>query len=129
MIASPITTLWEGWAVGVAGAGFGGGSYNHAWTGGPLTILSQHIAGIAPDAPGWAAIRIAPHPATLGRFTAVAPTPRGPVRVAWTRRGTGGELVVTTPEGVPTTVEPPPGAQGIDPAALRFAGGTRTFAW
>ena len=37
MIESPLTTLWEGWGIG--SEGFGGGTYNHAWSGGPLTIL------------------------------------------------------------------------------------------
>ena len=35
MIESPLTTLWEGWGIG--SEGFGGGTYNHAWSGGPLT--------------------------------------------------------------------------------------------
>ena len=39
MVESDLTTLWEGWGIG--SKGFGGGSYNHAWSGGPLTILSQ----------------------------------------------------------------------------------------
>ena len=40
MVESPLTTLWEGWGIG--NEGFGGGSYNHAWSGGPLdnTICS-----------------------------------------------------------------------------------------
>ena len=34
------TTLWEFWTKG------GWGSYNHAWAGGPLTLLSQYGAGV-----------------------------------------------------------------------------------
>ena len=33
------TTLFEGWGIGQEG--FGGGTINHAWSGGPLTLLSQ----------------------------------------------------------------------------------------
>ena len=43
------TTLWEGWGIGKAG--FGGGSVNHAWSGGTLTLLSQYVAGIRPTKP------------------------------------------------------------------------------
>lgn len=44
MIESPLTTLWEGWGIG--SEGFGGGTYNHAWSGGPLTILSQYMPAL-----------------------------------------------------------------------------------
>ena len=35
------TTLFEGWGIG--SEGFGGGTINHAWSGGPLTLLSQKV--------------------------------------------------------------------------------------
>ena len=63
MIESPLTTLWEGWGIG--SEGFGGGTYNHAWSGGPLTILSQYIAGIETLEPAFRTFRVAPHPAHL----------------------------------------------------------------
>ena len=43
MVAHSHTTLWEDWRIG----GSGGGTINHAWSGGPLTALSQYVAGIA----------------------------------------------------------------------------------
>ncbi|MFP4367340.1 MAG: hypothetical protein ACOCU3_00265 [bacterium] len=46
-----ITTLWEGWGIGRSG--YGGGSANHAWSGGGLTILSQYVAGIYPVEPAY----------------------------------------------------------------------------
>jgi hypothetical protein len=104
-IASPLTTLWEGWGLG--SKGFGGGTYNHAWSGGPLTILSQYIAGIAPGTVGWSSIRIAPQPGGLDHFTAVAPTPHGPVTVAWQEVGGVKTLRVVAPVGIPTTVVMP----------------------
>jgi alpha-L-rhamnosidase len=44
MIESPLTTLWEGWDIG--NATYGGGTYNHGWTGGPLTLMHEYIAGV-----------------------------------------------------------------------------------
>lgn len=136
-IASPLTTLWEGWGIG--NKGYGGGTYNHAWSGGPLTIMSQYIAGIAPAAAGWTAVRIAPQPATLTRFEAVAPTPKGPVTVAWTRAGAGAALRVVVPDGVPTTVVPPAPAGAritvdevpatLTDGAIRLPGGAHRIAW
>lgn len=59
MVESPLTTLWEGWGIGEEG--FGGGTYNHAWSGGPLTILSQYIAGIETVQPAFKSFRVEPH--------------------------------------------------------------------
>lgn len=75
MVDSPLTTLWEGWGIG--GAGFGGGSYNHAWSGGPLTIMSQYIAGIAPLAPAFSEFGVRPDPAHLSHIHAIVPLSGG----------------------------------------------------
>jgi hypothetical protein len=77
---SPLTTLWEGWGIGEKG--FGGGSYNHAWSGGPLTLLSQYAAGVAPTAPGYAAYAVLPQMGSLDRIAAVVTTVRGEITVA-----------------------------------------------
>ena len=41
LIASPNSTLWEDF--------FHLGTRNHAWSGGPATVLLRYFAGIAPD--------------------------------------------------------------------------------
>jgi hypothetical protein len=49
MVAAKYSTLWEGWEyTGARGMKYrsGYGTYNHAWSGGGLIILSQYIAGI-----------------------------------------------------------------------------------
>ncbi len=81
MIDSDLTTLWEGWGLGAEG--FGGGTYNHAWSGGPLTVMSQRIAGLTPAAPGWGKYRLAPQLGSLQNVEAYAPTPSGELRVKW----------------------------------------------
>ena len=63
MIDSHLTTLWEGWGIG--NEGFGGGSYNHAWSGGPLTILSSYIAGITIVEPGFKTFNFSPNMADI----------------------------------------------------------------
>lgn len=65
MIKSPVTTLWEGWQVG--SGTYGGGSYNHGWSGGPLTLMSQYITGLSTDGPGYRNINIFPQTANLKR--------------------------------------------------------------
>lgn len=71
MVESPLTTLWEGWGIG--GEGFGGGSYNHAWSGGPLTIMSQYLAGIASRTPGFGEFTVCPHLGHLNHLSTVVP--------------------------------------------------------
>ncbi len=59
-----ITTLYEGWEIGKEG--YGGGTVNHAWSGGGLTILSQYVCGVSPFEAGWKTIRVKPQ---LGNLT------------------------------------------------------------
>ncbi len=75
-----LTTLWEGWGIG--SEGFGGGSINHAWSGGTLTLLSQYVAGIAPLKPGFEEFRIAPQMGDLTSAIASVETPYGTIRVS-----------------------------------------------
>ena len=90
MITDPQhTTLYEGWQEG----GYGGGSTNHAWSGGMLTDICEQILGIRPIAPGWKEVAIRP---------AVVPPPSGErLRVGDRRSGIlrGGftEAAITIP--------------------------------
>ena len=84
MIDSELTTLWEGWGIGAEG--FGGGTYNHAWSGGPLTLMSQRLAGLTPASPGWETFRLSPKLADLSHVSAYAPTAAGRLSISWTRR-------------------------------------------
>ena len=79
MIDASTSTLWEGWGVGAKG--FGGGSYNHAWSGGPLTLLSQYIAGIDPIEVGYKKVKISPRWGRLKQVSARLDAPQGPIEV------------------------------------------------
>ncbi|MEL6925398.1 MAG: glycoside hydrolase, partial [Bacteroidota bacterium] len=65
MVASELTTLWEGWDIG--SATWGGGTYNHAWSGGGLTLMAEYVAGVRPSEAGYSKIRIAPQLGFLER--------------------------------------------------------------
>jgi hypothetical protein len=96
MVHSSLTTLWEGWGVG--SEGYGGGSYNHGWSGGPLTLLSQYVAGIAPASPGYRTISILPQPGDLQKIHCIAPTVKGTITVDLERTENKRErLFVTIP--------------------------------
>ena len=73
------TTLWEGWGIGQEG--FGGGTTNHAWSGGGLTLLSQYVAGIYPIAPGYERFQVKPQLGYLNNVSAVVPSIKGDIEV------------------------------------------------
>ena len=56
-------------------------SDTHAWSGHPTADLLAIVAGIEPDAPGYASLKIEPHLGALKKLHAVAMTPSGAVTV------------------------------------------------
>jgi hypothetical protein len=96
MVEHPeLATLWEGWGIGREG--FGGGTINHAWSGGPLTLMSQYFAGIAPTTPGFATYRVRPQPGSLTRLSAKVVTVRGDIHLALQDDASGYILSLTSP--------------------------------
>ena len=57
------STLFEGWEIG--SEIYGGGTVNHAWSGGGLIILSQYICGISAEEPAFKVISFSPSPGNL----------------------------------------------------------------
>lgn len=101
MIESPLTTLWEGWGIGKEG--FGGGTYNHAWSGGPLTLMSKYIAGIAPLEAGYKRFAVRPQLGGLSDIEATVDSVAGKITIAIKRSNESMSLTLTVPEG--TTAE------------------------
>ncbi|WP_299212704.1 alpha-L-rhamnosidase C-terminal domain-containing protein [uncultured Aquimarina sp.] len=96
-----ITTLWEGWGIGAEG--FGGGTTNHAWSGGGLTLLSQYAAGIAPTSPGYKTFQIKPQPGFLKNIKATVPSIKGDIKVELKNEETY-SLNVTIPKETKATI-------------------------
>lgn len=91
------TTLFEGWGIGAEG--FGGGTLNHAWSGGPLTMMSQKVCGIYPTSPGFRTFAIEPQLGKLTKASATVDTKFGKIQVKLTRNGNKIEGEVVVPEG------------------------------
>ena len=102
MMSYPYTTLFEGWGIGAEG--FGGGTINHAWSGGPLTILSQKLCGIEPLAPGFKQFRVAPQLGSLNKASAVVPTLYGDIRVDIRQQDHKLGIQVVVPQGTTAVV-------------------------
>lgn len=59
MVEDPqCSTLYEGWGIGENG--YGGGSSNHAWSGGGLTVLAQYVCGVLPIESGYSKFMVKP---------------------------------------------------------------------
>ena len=105
MLKYDYTTLFEGWGIG--SEGFGGGTINHAWSGGPLTILSQKLCGIEPTAPGFRTFEVKPQMGTLKTASAALETHYGMIRVSLNRKSAKSHvasLTIEVPEGTTATV-------------------------
>lgn len=78
MVESKLTTLWEGWDIG--SAIYGGGTYNHGWTGGPLSLMSGYVAGIRSE-DGFTNYTIKPQLGTLKNVSCGTNTAKGFIKV------------------------------------------------
>ena len=78
MVESDITTLWEYWQRQFDEFT---ASYNHSWSGGPLILLSQYVAGVSPEKPGFSTYQVLPQLGPLKNVKAIVPTVKGEIHV------------------------------------------------
>ena len=79
--------------------GFGGGTTNHAWSGGALTILSQYLCGIEPIEPGFDLFQIIPQPGSVKSASAIAQSVKGVIKSSFENSDETFQLTVAIPEG------------------------------
>lgn len=101
------TTLFEGWGIGEEG--FGGGTINHAWSGGPLTLLSQKVCGVEPTSPGFRTFRVAPQMGSLTKVSARINSANGIIETEITKKGKKLTIRLVVPEGTSAEVVFPNG--------------------
>ena len=101
------TTLYEGWQEG----GYGGGSTNHAWSGGMLTDICEQILGIRPTAPGWKEVVIRPTVSPITEAAITIPTVKGTLSFSFKDDGTTYRATVTVPKGMTVRFCTPTGEQ------------------
>ncbi|MBN8728983.1 MAG: family 78 glycoside hydrolase catalytic domain [Acidobacteria bacterium] len=96
MLAKGMTT----WAERADGSANASRSDCHAWSASPNIDLFRIVLGIEPMAPGFAHVRVKPHPGPLARASGSLPHPKGEVAVQWVREGERLRADVQLPEGV-----------------------------
>ena len=87
MIEDECSTLWEKWSKLT-------GTRNHAWSGGPLVIMSKYFAGIRPVKPGYDEFVIKPQMA----ISCVVPSVKGLIKVKAERSGSAFVLDASLPK-------------------------------
>jgi alpha-L-rhamnosidase len=80
-----------------------GGTYNHAWNA-PNTILSKHIAGIAPTKPGWNEYQVLPNMEGFTALKQVIPSVKGEISVELKRTENDCSIKLASPEGTTAIV-------------------------
>jgi alpha-L-rhamnosidase len=93
-IESEITTLWEGWELGTRGW-----TYNHAWSGGPLTLLCQYAAGVAPVKPGFEEFSVLPQMGPLKNISLTVPVPGGKIDLKLNNSSSHFSMNIDVPDG------------------------------
>ena len=103
MIADELhTTLYEGWEEG----GYGGGSTNHAWSGGMLTVIAENICGVRPTVAGWKEFEICPKP-LISECDITIPSVSGKIRSAFKDTEESFTMNVSVPKGTKAVVKVP----------------------
>ncbi len=109
MMAFCYSSLFEGWDIG--SDGFGGGTINHAWSGGPLTLLSQKVCGIQPTSPGFKTFSVTPQLGTLTEVQATVTTHYGDIEVHIQKQKSRLQMKITVPDGTEAIIQFPDGKQ------------------
>ncbi|MCR5791769.1 MAG: discoidin domain-containing protein [Lachnospiraceae bacterium] len=92
MIEDPYPTLWEFWVKA-------DGTPNHAWSGGPLSMMYMFNAGITPITAGYKTFRVRPLTGGLKEVSAKITTPGGDISVSIDKKNAVQKLEVSVPQG------------------------------
>ena len=103
MINEDYSTLWEFWDEWQ-------GTKNHAWSGGPLVIMSKHFAGITPIEAGYEKVKIQPQYTLSDRMNCIVPSVKGLITLDYEK--TDGDYIInlTLPKELKTVLYVPKGA-------------------
>lgn len=104
MVNEDYSTLWEFWNAWQ-------GTKNHAWSGGPLVIMSKHFAGITPLGAGYERVKIAPQYALYDSLNCTVPSVKGLITLDYKKVDGNYVINVTTPEGIAVEIHAPQGAE------------------
>lgn len=112
------TTIWERWDSMLEDGSINPGemtSFNHYALGAIADWMHRTVAGLAPAAPGYRRLRIAPRPLrSLQHASTSHETPYGPARVGWKRDGSRILVEAAVPPGTTAVVSLPDGSDEFE---------------
>ena len=103
MVNEDYSTLWEFWNSWQ-------GTMNHAWSGGPLVIMSKHFAGIAPLEAGYERVKIEPQYALSDSLSCTVPSVKGLITLNYEKADGNYTVDLTIPDNMSTVLYVPDGA-------------------
>ena len=103
MVTENYSTLWEFWNSWQ-------GTKNHAWSGGPLVIMSKHFAGITPAKAGYESLKIDPQYALSESLSCTVPSVKGLITLNYEKVDGAYVISLTVPEKMKTDLYVPEGA-------------------
>ena len=93
MVNEDYSTLWEFWDSWR-------GTMNHAWSGGPLVIMSKHFAGITPLEAGYEKVKIDPQYTLSDNINCTVPSVKGLIALDYKKSGEEYVVNLTLPQDV-----------------------------
>ena len=103
MVNADYSTLWEFWDAWR-------GTKNHAWSGGPLVIMSKHFAGITPLSPGYEKVKIDPQYTLQSNMTCTVPSVKGLITLDYEKTAENYVINLTLPQDMNAVLYVPKGA-------------------
>ncbi len=103
MMSEDYSTLWEFWDSWR-------GTKNHAWSGGPLVIMSKHIAGISPIEAGYEKVKIDPQYTLSDHLRCTVPGVKGLITLEYEKISDNYIINLTLPQGMKTVLYVPTAA-------------------
>ena len=103
MMSEDYSTLWEFWDSWR-------GTKNHAWSGGPLVIMSKHFAGIIPLDAGYEKVKIEPQYSLSDSLSCTVPSVKGLITLDYKKIDGNCTVSLTLPEGTETVLYVPANA-------------------
>ena len=116
MVNEEYSTLWEFWNSWQ-------GTMNHAWSGGPLVIMSKHFAGIAPVEAGYEKVKIDPQYALSDSVSCTVPSVKGLITLDYEKSDGDYIISLTLPEKMKAVVYVPENAVVSINAELYYKNG------
>ncbi|MBE6748200.1 MAG: glycoside hydrolase [Ruminococcaceae bacterium] len=103
MMNEDYSTLWEFWDSWR-------GTKNHAWSGGPLVIMSKHFAGITPLEAGYKKVKIEPQYALSDKMGCTVPSVKGLITLNFEKTDGAYNINLTLPQDMNAVLYVPDGA-------------------